>query len=475
MEVIFIGVFTIALYFRTIWYSIIIDDIKVYNTREKYQTLYDPKRENPIKKNFRGIVKEFFRELDSRTYGGATFGPHPWLDHALSILTTIIIGCLIFMVFGYSKVSFFAALMYVANPANHQISMWLNGRRYAITVILVLLMLLWKPLGILLYPLTFFWGHALAFFAPILFLDVGYWLVLMVPIVYFFRGKEIITKIKSRMNTILSKYQREYKISRLSIIIKSYGFYFFNMIAPIRVLINYHNLYWWGVNKEGNDQCYSINWEFYKGIAAIFLSIGLLIYFQGYMRTMCLFTILSILQWSAITSAVQMNADRYMAVPIVFVMFFLSYFINMMPYANYIYVILIACYATNLQHTMFIYRSIDHFQKYQMLFAPFIAKPRFNRIDFYFQQGRFLTAWYLIEEGLQNMPKDFLLLYQAAICLNQMGNLDQALHFINQAEHNMYLGQEDKQKQHLESLRVLVQNKQVDQKNFEKKLKKKVK
>lgn len=473
MEVIIISLFTLILYFRTIWFSIIIDDIGVYVGRQGYTRSWDKSRgEGAVKKNFKSMIQEFFRELGSRTYGGGTFTTDPWLDHLLSIFTTAVIGCLIFMVFGYSKVSFCAALLYVANPANHQISIWLNGRRYAITVIMVLLMLLWKPFGIVLYPMTFFWNHALAFFAPILFLDIGYWLLILIPIVYFFKGKELRDKVRSRMDKVLSSFQKSFTKDRPIIIVKSYGFFFFKMITPLRVLINNPELYWWGINEKDNKNCYAINLEFFKGLLAVVISIGLLIYFQDYMKIMWLFTVLSILQWSAITSAVQINAERYMAVPIVFMMFFLSYFINMLPYANYVYVAIITYYATNLQGTMFMYKSIDHYQKYQMLYAPDIAKPRFNRIDFYFQQGRFLTAWYLIEEGLGRMPNDFLLLYQAAVCLNQIGNLDQAMHFINLAKQNMYLGQEEAQTKHLDRMITTIQNRMVDKKNFQKKMEK---
>jgi hypothetical protein len=374
------------------------------------------------------------------------------------------------MVFGYSKVSFCAALLYVANPANHQIAIWLNGRRYAITVILVLLMLLWKPFGIIFYPMTFFYDHALALFTPLLFLDVGYWLTLLIPIVYFYKGKSLRNRVKGRMDKILSSFQRGFTKDRLIIIVKSYGFFFSKMITPMRVLINNPELYWWGINEKDNKECYAINPEFYRGLLAVVVSIALVFYFQDYMKIMWLFTVLSILQWSAITSAVQINAERYMAVPIVFMMFFLSYFINIFPNANYIYVAVITYYATNLQGTMFMYKSIDHYQKYQMLYAPSIAKPRFNRIDFYFKQGRFLTAWYLIEEGLGQMPNDFLLLYQAAICLNQIGNFEQALQLLDKAEKNTYLGQEETQSKHIDSLRTIIKNRLVDKEKFKKKM-----
>ncbi|MFA5217171.1 hypothetical protein [Sulfuricurvum sp.] len=463
MEIILIFAFTIAIYFRTIFYSIIVDDIKVYNNIITYMRLWNPKRgDKTLPKTLKTMVKEFFRELGTRTYGGGTFGPHPWLDHMLCIYTTACLGALIYMVFGYNQISFFAALLYVANPANHQASMWLNGRRYAISAILVMLMMLFKPFGIVFYPCTFFWNHALAFFAPILYMDIAPWLPLLIVPVFLWKRKELCVRIKARMDRILCKEQRVFGPARIIIIVKSFGFYFFNMLAPGRVLINNPSLYWWGITKEKNDQCYSFNLEFLKGLIAVGLSAFLMFYFTGYMRIMWVFTVLSILQWSAITSSVQINADRYMAVPIVFMMFFLSHLINMLPFSGYVYVGIVVYYVTQLHVCMVMYKTIDWYQRYQMFYAPQIAKPRFNRIDFYFKQGRFLTAWYLIEEGLQNMPNDFLLLYQAGVALSQIGNLKQAIEFIDQAEKNMYLGQEVEQKRILDDLRTKITNRRID-------------
>lgn len=475
MEVLIIFAFTIALYIRTIYYSVIVDDIKIYTGRMNYKRIWDKRRPNPAPKTFKNMIREFFIELRSRTYGGGTFGPFrdkrrpgaplsicTWFDHILCIYTTACIGALIYMVFGYNNISFMASLLYVANPANHQVSMWLNGRRYALSVIFVLLMMLYKPFGIVFYFCSFFWGHALTFFAPVLYLDVAPWLPLMIIPAYLWKRKTLHLKMKSRMNRVLCEDQRKFTPRRFIIIAKSFGFYFFNMLFPIRILINYPNLYWWGITKKKNEECYAINLEFWKGFLALGISAFLVGFLPGYLRIMWIFTMLSILQWSAVVSAVQINADRYMAVPIVFMMFFLSMFISTLPFSTYIYVGLLIYYVTQLHTGMIIYKSIDWYQRYQMFYAPHIAKPRFNRIDFYFKNGRYLTAWYLIEEGLQEMPNDFLLLYQAGVALSKIGNMVDAIKFIDMAEQNTYLGQHNEQKMVLDALRTEINNKRID-------------
>ena len=61
------------------------------------------------------------------------------------------------------------------------------------------------------------------------------------------------------------------------------------------------------------------------------------------------------------------------------------------------------------------------------------------------------TAWYLIEEGLQNIPSDYHFLYQASVALANIGNLQQALEMCNLASENCYIGQEEQQKKRMNS------------------------
>ncbi len=435
MDILIIVLFNIIVYLRTLRFSIIVDDIRYYEeiSRIKDTPLY-----------WRGFLY-LFRGIKRRLYGGATFGVNNIaLDHAISILLHTCICVLIYMVFGYNEISFFAALLYSCNPVNHSTAIWLNGRRYAISIIIVLLMMLYAPWGMLLYPLTFMNNQLIAVFSPLLVKGINAYIysAIFIPILILCNYKKIKAKIKFRMDHILCKEQKEYRINRIIIIIKSYGFYFFNMLIPVRVMINYPDLFWWGIDPEKNKKCYDYNAEFFRGIFAALVSIYGIIYLHGYMQTMWIFMLLSILQWSAVFSAVQVNADRYISLSNVFMMFFLASLISMSPYSITIYLCIIVYYLTQLSICMRMYQSIDEYQRYQLFYAPNITKPRFNRIEFYLAQKRYLTAWYLIEEGLQNMPNDFHFLLQAAVCLANVGNVDQALEMVYKAKNNFYMGQE---------------------------------
>jgi len=438
MKILAIVLFTIIVYLRTIKFTLIVDDIKGYDGIQK-QKPFAWDKEKSILLNLRSLKGYFIR----RCYGGATLGGHNIpLDHGLSILLHTMVCVLIYMVFGYSTISFLASLLYACNPVNHQTSMWLNGRRYTINIIIVLLMMLYSPWGLILYPWTFVNSQVACILSPMLVKGIHpiFWAV--IPIFLALNYKRIKSKVDARMKKILCDQQRIYKPSRLIIIAKSYGFYFFNMLAPNRVMVNYSNLFWWGVAEPKNSECYKLNLEFWKGILAVAVSIAGVVYFQGYNRIMMIFMIGAILQWSAVFSAVQVNADRYISLPNVFMMYFMAYFVSMMPFASYIFVGIIVYYLTQLYHVMDCYVSIDWYHRYHMYNAPDITKPRFNRIEFYFKQNRFLTAWYLIEEGLQYNPNDFHLLFQASVALAHIGNFEQSLNFCEKAQKNYYMGQE---------------------------------
>lgn len=448
MEILIIVLFNIIVFWRTLKFSIIVDDIR------HYSAIKTKKWDKPV--DLKDFFAQGFAKIQFRLYGGATFGTDPKLDHAVTIFLHTCICVLIYMAFGYSQISFMAAMLYACNPANTQTSIWLNGRRYAINIILVLLMIVYSPWGLILYPFTFMNSQVAAIFSPILVKGIHPLWLLAIPLFYLPNRKQINRKISSRMEHILCDDQRKFKLTRLVVIVKSFGFYFFNMIAPIRVMMNYPNLYWWGITQKKTDICYSINWEFWKGVIAILLSIAGLVYFKDYMRIMWLFILLSTLQWSAILSAVQVNSDRYTSLPNMFMMFFIAYFINMLPYSMTIFMCLCVYYLCQLSIVMIMYQSIDEYQRYQMFFCPKITKPRFNRIEFYLKKSRFLTAWYLIEEGLQHIPDDFHLLVQASICAAQLGNLKQSQELLESASKNYYLGQESFQKGQLENFRKLI-------------------
>lgn len=436
--------FNLILYWKTLKFGIIVDDIK------QYQTI----------KEGSASSSNILQSLKIRLYGGGTFGLYSIPDHALAIFFHTCICVLMYMALGYDKIALTASLLYACNSANLQTAVWLNGRRYAITIILLLLMMVYQPWGLILYFATFFF-QVTAVLAPILFITKYPLLALAIPILIALNWADIKEVVDIRIQRIVYEGQRKFTPKRLIIITKSFGFYFFKMLFPGRTLMQYRNLFWWGIEKKKNEECYKPNLEFWKGIVA-FIAIGAgLFYFKGQNLLMWIFMFLSVLQWCAIIPFFQINTDRYISLPNVFMMYFLAYFIHMTPFANEITIGILTMYSTGLLSNMEMYRSIDDFHRYQLYYCPDITIPRRDRIKYYMRKTQqnpytLFTAWGIIEEGLRYNPDDYIMLYHAAECAWFIGAFPQAEKLLDLAEKNFYLNQEDFQSKEVHRLRGMI-------------------
>ena len=128
----------LVVFYRTLNYDMVIDD----NCR-KFHT--------------KDLTNNWFIRLYRCTrysgYGGIPIK----LDHLLTILLHTTVCILIYIVLGNNTHSFIAALLFSIHPANNQVSIWLNGKRFAVMTILTLLMWMFKPYGVGFYLLGPLW------------------------------------------------------------------------------------------------------------------------------------------------------------------------------------------------------------------------------------------------------------------------------------------------------------------------------
>ena len=164
-----------------------------------------------------------------------------------------------------------------------------------------------------------------------------------------------------------------------------------------------------------------------------------------YIYMLC-FMVLAILQWSNIITATATLADRYMSMPNVFMMFFLSYFINTYAgqYSNIILVGITVFYTCKLFEVMKQYENIDSFYQYNVFYNKYDVSCRINKTADLIQAGDIQRAFVILREGLHYNPNDFKFLFMTACCLFRLGDKVQAKEMMNKARNNYYLGQEKK-------------------------------
>lgn len=427
--------FNLIVYFRTLRNTIILDDLPWLAHRQK----------NDLRTNLKNsgcpTWKAVYYDLLDRLYGAGTFGLNIEIEHLFRIFLNCLTSVLIYIAFGNNNISFWAAMLWIANPLNNQLTMWLNGRRFIINVILVLLIIIYPLAGLILYPLTLALQVS-AVFVPVLFIDKYPWLLLGIPIVLAFGFKKLMTRLITRFERVHDSDRKIFTWKRIYIIVKDYGHFFFKMIIPRTCVFIYPMRYYWGITEKGNKEAYSFNYDFYKGIIALCLSILGIYLLPNIYKPMAVFAVLATLQWCAIIPAIQDLADRYASLPNVFMMFFLSYLINTHTgqYALPILTGFIVYYTALLYDAMKPYRGMEAYWEHARYHFPELPAPLKYEIGHYLRTD-VNKAWMLAKDGLRYNPTEYTLLQQAAVCHKIIGNLEVAKEFAEMAAKNYYIGQ----------------------------------
>jgi len=427
----------VAFYARIINYLLVVDDLTQFEVKKSGHTCK---------------LKEagFVRWIKYKLYGFGTLGVDFTnqqtqrnsirKDHALTLFLHTVICCLIYEVLGHNDISFWAAILYALNPINHQTAIWSNGRRYAINIILVLVMLwLPKPFGLLAWVCTPFL-HLTAVFAPLM---MGWQYALAIPaaglIAWYWQYKDF----KMRMNTQKSAEMLLWKPTRLIPSVKLFGFYFIRSFWPGRVMMVYPHLYFWGLTPAGNKDAHAYNTKFLRGVLAILLAMTGLICLHGQERLYFIFIIASIFQWCGFWMCCQHSCDRYTACATPFMMYILSYlsFHYLGAWAIPVILFFVGLYISELNVVMPMYRTIVSFHQYHNFFWPANIISRASMVHGMMGEKQPLQAWYEIVEALKYHPTDMRMnLLAAEVCLC-MGDRNSAQQHLNIAITNCYDGQ----------------------------------
>lgn len=430
-------------YSRTINYLLVVDDTT------QYQLMLNGKVCR---------LKEagFIRWIKYKCYGfGGIFGINTKTedtkrnsirkDHALTVFLHAVICCLIYEVLGHDNISFWAAILYAVNPINHQTSIWSNGRRYAINIILVLVMLaLPKPWGLLAWICTPIL-HLTAVFAPLM---LGWKYALIIPIAGLIAWYWQWNDYKMRLATQKTQEMLVYTPKRIIPSIKLFGFYFIRSFWPGRVMMVYPHLYFWGLTKEGIEDAHRLNLSFLRGVLALCLSLIGLICLNGQERLYFVFAILSIVQWCGFLTVTQHSCDRYIATATPFMMYLLSatLFAHAGHWALPIILFFIGLYISELNVVTKMYKSIISFHEYQNFHYPDNIVSRSAMVHGMMSEKHPLIAWYEIQTALRYHPYDMRInILAAEVCLVMADRVTAQRH-LNLAMQGCYDGQWDSQR-----------------------------
>lgn len=425
LNVISIILLNFIVYFRTLRYDVVIDD----NCR-KYHVKDLPK----------SYFKRIFRLTRYSGYGGI---PIP-LDHLLTILLHTTTCVAIYFCLGSNTLSFITALLFSVHPVNNQVSIWLNGKRFAVTTILILLAWGFKPYGLIFYFISPIWHYA---GLPLILLYTEYWwiwCILIVPIIFH---RKIINKIGSRWERIPAGEIKRIRPRKLVLLVKMLGYHFLHCLLPRRMSFYHMFMERFGFSDEDNKYWYSFNKDFWIGLILTIVIIMLIIINWGNPIGFGLFWwLIFILPWCQCpTGITQAIAERNQYLPLVGLLYALCYALRSIPYPDLSLTLIVALmtyYGTKLWYYMPAYRNVEEFYRYAIFEFPDHFRARAHVINRELQENRVFWALKDAGIGLRHNPKDCTLNVLMAQSLMAVGAWVKAKEYLEKAKANLIPGQE---------------------------------
>ena len=385
-SILIIALFSFLAFYPTLKYKEVVDDNRRLQRGIKYKLKWDL-----------DYLAEMF-------YGAGTVEPL-WLDHLLTICLHTLSCVLIYVCFGSTPSSFIAAVIYCILPTNLQTSVWLNGRRYIINVILCLLIVTFKPWGILLYPLTpLFQINALL--VPLYYLPEHWYLLFLIPAFPFlFRGR-MMNVFKTRKAKYKSSCELQtIKPKKLIIMIKTYGHYFTRCLMPCNHAFYPEFIQYYAITKEGLKDAYAINKDFLRGVGCLFTISFLIVHYWSTPVAFGLgWWLLFTLQFTNAYTITQTAADRYMALPNVGLCLALGYLLQSSPI---LLCIILVYYSSVFCKAKTQYKDLEYFFKYQMFNHPEVAAPFLYYGKICFKRDSIYEGIINLKHGWAYNSKDF--------------------------------------------------------------------
>ena len=391
----------------------------------------------------------FTKLLFNACYGAGVFKT-PMQEYAFTLCIHAANCCLIYKATG----SLIPALLYCVNPVNNQTAVWLNGRRYALTVLAVLIAWNFHWVAPIAYAFAIFIHHSGAF-APLLFLFTPLaWIVpVLAPIGAFLGIRRIKKEVIARKEAFSPNNElQKIHLGKAIVYVKSVGYYFWHCILPFKPGMYHQFLYYYSRYDAANKQAYAINFDFIKGISVIgFLAYEALINHNVWAFWFGLF----ISNFCNIYTVTMNASDRYCSLANVGAMVLLSQYIGKLPapYEAFVLAVFFTLYILKYQPLFNAYKTIEDFYLYHINLTPHSAEPRALLAARYMEQRDVMSAFAIIKKGLRYNSTDFKLQLIMAQIFLLLGQFDKGMKTLAIAEKNAPNGEHEIVKTEFDKIR----------------------
>lgn len=434
----------LALYAKTLSYKFVSDDFAVFKTPPKSKNFL-----HKIWQNFTGSYKVMLPSLICFRGKWSVRNTEEY-EHLMAILLHTVICCLIYVAFGMNQISFLAALLYSTNPVNNQATIWPAGRGYALPILMILLTFAF-PIGSPLFLWLCSW-FTIGFLAPLCLLGSTKWYLIGVAIVIWaIHARKFITAVKNKAGAESFVEDRlSFHPKKFVLAIKTFGFYTMLCIIPFRITF-YHNFL---QSAAGclKHKAYTI-WDryFWIGLGSIGFIIGVLTHGEwSTLHWALLAWCITIAPFCNFVRANQEIAERFCALPNIFLMYALAQAIHIHPVIISAFIVF---YATRAYYTSILYKDEYFITEAAIIEDPHAWWAWHCRAMKRWDTQSYREALILWVMARMISPKEFKLNVNIATCLKLLKNEAEADKFIKIAEENIVPGQESQAKDILENYR----------------------
>jgi len=346
MAYLIIVVVCLVAYCKSFTYQPVVDDV---SNRVKHNKPEQEKRHS--------LIVRIRRALDGN-YPVRSIG----LDRAITFFINTAVCCLMYKAFG----SLVASLLFAVNISNNQVSLWLNGKRYGINTIICLLAYI-SPWLIPLWFLTPWFQASAITFPLLLVFKYSPWLLLAVPCGLLAGNKFLINWAKSRIKKNNFPFFHQWNNKKIFLIAKTFAFYFVRGIVPFipSMYVNYLRNY--GFIEEDTKKAYSIDVATVFGFILI-LSIPVLYMLDPAFFFGLMWWLITIAVFSNYVTITMVFGERYMYLPNVGLMLFLTNCLNLI--SPNLWLLVFGLYLGRLISYMPMYKDLDAFFEHHLYTDP---------------------------------------------------------------------------------------------------------
>jgi hypothetical protein len=340
-------------------------------------------------------------------------------------------------------------MLYGMNPANNQGTIWPGGRGYALPIASLLTAIAFPYTAILMIP--FCTSFTAGFLAPLALIGSTKWLLVFWLI--FAWGINYMKFAKAVSNKAGSETFDEDKVihpRKLILAIKTFGFYLTLGIIPFRITFYHNFLQSCAGNIIMRKRAYSLCKYFWIGLVAGLSWIAYAIHSWDIYAWSFFAYMITIVPFCNLRRANQEIAERFAALPNVFLMLFLA---NVIASNPYLIVAFLVFYATRAYYTLMLYQDEYFITECAVIEDPHAWWAWHCRAIKRWDTGSYQEALILWVMANIISPLEFKLLLNIATVLRLLKKNKEADVYIKKAEENMVKGQEK------EAMRLIAEHK----------------